>query len=498
MPRHLEVTRREKIHLAQCNPRLVEPGARRKSPHAAVRRARHACIRRRRRDRAAGEEQSPRPHRSLVGEARLPQQLERHEERAEARRDAARVASVIKHKRHQPRARHKGGPLRQVGRGDLLALCAQVEGERRGEAVGPRGREGGDARAHGGALLRRENVQRIFCAFARRRTLRGQHRPLHTVLGDRRAVGGVRERLGSEGVLACLILLLEGSALDLTAGGAVKVLLQHGDRAARRHTQPRRHRVAHFAHERSEPLGDVAELVERCNLHGGQRLRLDDEEEQQRLRRLRGVVYARRRGERRQRPSDLHRDRLNVVAVQVGAADDDHLLSAPREEEPPVADEAEVARVEPAVTWVALRVCHRVVMVAEHHAWPADLQMAHLQLVENVGAAVPRDAQLDARRRRAEVDEAHHLRLARPARRLRIALGHDQPRPGEACLRDGEAGPGTILVVVRHARARLRHPKRGLHHVRPQAQRGNEGVAHISRHLLACIHQPPQRGEVDG
>ena len=95
------------------------------------------------------------------------------------------------------------------------------------------------------------------------------------------------------------------------------------------------------------------------------------------------VPHGRRRHHGRRDSGHGGGGRLELVAVEVGAADDDDLLGAARHHEPPAVQEAEVARLEPAVGLHRLGVRLRVVVVPAHHAPPADLQVAHLALSEH-------------------------------------------------------------------------------------------------------------------
>ena len=90
-------------------------------------------------------------------------------------------------------------------------------------------------------------------------------------------------------------------------------------------------------------------LVQQREAGGGVGGGVRHEEQQQRLGALLLVVDARRGDTCWQRAVDGGDQVLDLVAVEVGATDDDHLLVSARQREPAFVHEAEVARVEPTV-----------------------------------------------------------------------------------------------------------------------------------------------------
>ena len=263
---------------------------------------------------------------------------------------------------------------------------------------------------------------------------------------------------------------LELAALDLAAGGLGKARARHRHDIGRAHAQAPGHPLTYCGHQFTE----LVHLVPR------------NEEQRQVLGTGRGIVDAAGGRVRRQHAGDLVHDVFHLVAVEVGAVDDDHLLLAPREAETAVQDVAEVAAVEPTVADEGLCVGGRMLQIARRHHSAADLEAADASLRHHLVLGVG-DADLHARHRRAQVDELDRVGLT--------GFGLDQVT-GQGRLPEPTHALGREVVAVGHAGADLGHAEGRLHDLRPNAERRGalqELLDHRQGHLLAGVHQLAHR-----
>jgi hypothetical protein len=210
---------------------------------------------------------------------------------------------------------------------------------------------------------------------------------------------------------------------------------------------------------------------------------LGDEEQRQIVGVAARPAHGDGRGERRQDPRDLLGDRLDLVARVVDAADDDDVLLAAGEREPPVLQEREVARVEPAVGGEHLAAQLRGLVVAAEDAGPLHLEAPHRALGQHpifgvhdahgeagdgvaeidkrvvVARAVHAEGAVegDRRRRLAHAPAGEHARGREP---VGCELRQESPRRarhhGLAAVLD-DAHRGQIPVPLRDARRVLVH-----------------------------------------
>eukprot|EP00966_Prymnesium_polylepis_P079996 1853512-Prymnesium_polylepis.3 len=169
-----------------------------------------------------------------------------------------------------------------------------------------------------------------------------------------------------------------------------------GDCVARCEAKGARERRANSDDKAAQRIDEDTILVQMRQRRSGERIRRHKEEDQ-RLRSRSLVTDARRANARGSHTRQRAHGIFKLVAMKVGTTHDEHLLRAAREHELPIVEEAEVARVEPAIAGEALGVGSGMVEVAWHNACAANLQTTYLPLLEHhiLTASWSHDAYLD-------------------------------------------------------------------------------------------------------